>query len=151
MVCITSAYFFVGDFFTVTLTISNFSFDNSFKFTKLNFRVGFVIGPMLMSLGGLGWRYFPDDADFAPLERQAVIIGDKVVLHSDAARTSPEVIDAPPGSLAEVFQRSGRWAYVGFATKTRGWVPVESIEMIVPKDTPDPPKVRKTAADGSSA
>ena len=113
--------------------------------------VGFVIGPMLMSLGGLGWRYFPDDADFAPLERQAVIIGDKVVLHSDAARTSPEVIDAPPGSLAEVFQRSGRWAYVGFATKTRGWVPVESIEMIVPKDTPDPPKVRKTAADGSSA
>jgi tetratricopeptide (TPR) repeat protein len=113
--------------------------------------IGFVLGPLLISLGGLGWKYFPDDADFAPLARQAVIIGDKVVLHADAARTSPEVIDAPPGSLAEVIQRSGRWVYVGFATKTRGWVPAESIEMIIPQGTPEPPKARKAAADGSSA
>jgi tetratricopeptide (TPR) repeat protein len=113
--------------------------------------IGFVLGPLLISLGGLGWRYFPDDADFAPLAKQAVIVGDKVVLHSDAARTSPEVIDAPPGSLAEVIRRSGRWAYVGFATKTRGWVPVESIEMVIPEGAPEPPKVRKAAVDGSSA
>jgi tetratricopeptide (TPR) repeat protein len=112
--------------------------------------IGFVLGPLLMSLGALGWRYFPDDAAFASLERQAVVTADKVVLHSDAARTSPEVIDAPPGSLAEVLQRSGRWAYVAFATKTRGWVPVESIEMIIPEGTPEPPKLRKAAADGSS-
>lgn len=113
--------------------------------------VGFVLGPLLISMGGLGWKFFPDDAGFAPLERQAVIIGDKVVLHADAARTSPEVIDAPPGSLAEVIRVSGRWAYVAFATKTRGWVPVESIEMVIPKGTPVPPKARKAAADGSSA
>ncbi|QTN34132.1 BatD family protein [Akkermansiaceae bacterium] len=113
--------------------------------------VGFVLGPLMISLGGLGWRYFPDDAGFAPLAMQAVIVGEKVVLHADAARTSPEVIDAPAGSLAEVIRRSGRWAYVGFATKTRGWVPVESIEMIIPRTPPEPPKVRKTAADGSSA
>jgi hypothetical protein len=104
-----------------------------------------------MSLGGLGWRYFPDDADFAPLERQAVVVGEKVVLHTDAARTSPEVIDAPPGSVAEVIQLSGEWAYVGFATKTRGWVQIGSIEMVIPKNKPEAPKVKKSAADGSSA
>jgi tetratricopeptide (TPR) repeat protein len=112
---------------------------------------GFVLGPLLMSLGALGWRYFPDDADFAPLESQAVVVGEKVVLHTDAARTSPEVIDAPPGSVAEVIKRSGEWAYVGFATKTRGWVQVGSIEMVIPKSKPEPPKVNKSAADGSSA
>ncbi len=111
----------------------------------------FVVGPLLMSFGALGWKYYPDDADFAPLARQAVITGDKVVLHTDAARTSPEVIDAPPGSLAEVIQSSGRWAYVSFATKTRGWVPVESIEMIIPETKPGPPKANKIAADGSNA
>ncbi len=113
--------------------------------------IGFILGPLLISLGGLGWRYFPDDAAFAPLASQAVIVGEKVVLHTDAARTSPEVIDAPPGSLAEVIRLSGRWAYVGFATKTRGWVPVESIEMVMPRIKPEPPKVKKAAADGSSA
>ncbi len=113
--------------------------------------VGFIVGPLMMSVGALGWNYYPDDADFAPLAKQAVIVGEKVVLHSDAARTSPEIIDAPPGSLAEVLQRSGRWAYIGFATKTRGWVPVESIQMVVPKGKPEPPKLKKTTADGSSA
>lgn len=113
--------------------------------------VGFIIGPLMMSLGGLGLYHYPDDAQFAPLERQAVIVGEKVVLHTDAARTSPEVIDAPPGSLAEVIQKSGRWAYIGFATKTRGWIPVESLEMVIPSEKPDVPKVRKAASDGSSA
>ena len=113
--------------------------------------VGLVVGPLLMSLGALGWHYYPDDADFAPLARQAVIVGSDVILHTDAARTSPEVIDAPPGSLAEVLKRSGRWAYIGFATKTRGWVPANSIEMIIPDEKPEPPKVKKSEGDGSSA
>lgn len=112
---------------------------------------GFVLGPLMMSLGALGWRYFPDDAEFAPIERQAVVVGEKVVLHTDAARTSPEVIDAPPGSIAEVIRRSGDWAYVAFATKTRGWVLIDSIEMVIPVGKPQPPKVKKSAADGSSA
>ncbi|MGL4402074.1 MAG: hypothetical protein ACRCXD_19630, partial [Luteolibacter sp.] len=57
-----------------------------------------VLGPLLVSFGVLGWRYFPSDAEFAPLSRQAVIIAEKTTLHTDAARTAPEVIDAPPGS-----------------------------------------------------
>lgn len=113
--------------------------------------VGFVLGPMMMSLGALGWRYFPDDAEFAPIARQAVVVGEKVVLHTDAARTSPEVIDAPPGSVAEVIRRSGDWAYVAFATKTRGWVLIDAIEMVVPGGKPGPPKLKKAASDGSSA
>jgi hypothetical protein len=113
--------------------------------------VGFVLGPLMMSLGGVGWRYFPDDAGFAPIARQAVVVGEKVVLHTDAARTSPEVIDAPPGSVAEVIRRSGDWAYVAFATKTRGWVLIDAIEMVIPKGKPMPPKVKKAASDGSSA
>jgi len=110
-----------------------------------------VIGPLLVSAGILGWRYFPNDAEFAPIARQAVIIGEKVVLHTDAARTSPEVIDAPPGSLCEILRESGQWVYVAFATKTRGWVPVESIEKVAPEKTLSVPKFRKPKAGGKTA
>jgi hypothetical protein len=110
-----------------------------------------VVAPLLAACGGLGWRYFPNDAEFAPLGRQAVIVGDKAVLHADAARTSPSVIDAPPGSLCEVICESGRWAYVAFATKTRGWLPAEAIEKIVPATPAAPPAIRKPKADGKSA
>jgi tetratricopeptide (TPR) repeat protein len=110
-----------------------------------------VIGPLIASVGILGWRYFPNDAEFAPVARQAVIIAEKTVLHSDAARTSPEVIDAPPGSLCEIITQTGRWAYVAFATKTRGWVPMESIEKVQPTEPPAPPKFRKPKADGKTA
>ncbi|MFD2257213.1 hypothetical protein ACFSSA_11045 [Luteolibacter algae] len=113
--------------------------------------IAFVLGPLLMSLGSLGWRYYPDDAEFAAAERQAVVVRKGTALHTDASRTSTEVIDAPQGSLAEVIERSGRWVYIGFATKTRGWVPAESIEMVVPDSKPEAPKVRKSTADGSSA
>src|SRR5690606_1566725 len=80
---------------------------------------GLVTGPLILSCAALGWHYFPDDSEFAPLERQAVVVAQKAVLHADAAQTAPEVIDAPPGSLCEIIQSTGRWAYVGFATQTR--------------------------------
>ncbi len=110
-----------------------------------------VLAPLLVSVGALGWRYFPNDAEFAPLAKQAVIIAEKTALHTDAARTAPEVIDAPPGSLCEIITESGRWVYVAFATKTRGWVPVEAIEKVIPEKPPEPPKFRKPKADGKSA
>ncbi len=110
-----------------------------------------VIGPVLFSAGLLGWRYFPNDAEFAPLSRQAVIITENVSLHTDAARTAPEVIDAPPGSLCEVIRESERWVYVSFATKTRGWVLKEAIEMVQPATPPEPPKFNKLKGDGKSA
>ncbi len=113
--------------------------------------VALAIGPIAASVGILAWRYFPNDAEFATLERQAVIIEEKVVLHTDAARTAPEVIDAPPGSVCEIIFQSGRWAYVAFATKTRGWVPLESIEKIVPDKAPVTPQFHKTKADGKTA
>ncbi|HEX7261610.1 MAG TPA: tetratricopeptide repeat protein, partial [Luteolibacter sp.] len=110
-----------------------------------------VVGPVLIFAGALGWRYFPDDSEFAPVGKQAVIIAEKVALHTDAARTSPEVIDAPPGSLCEIIRESGHWAYVAFASKTRGWVPVEAIEKVIPANAPAPPKFRKPKADGKTA
>jgi hypothetical protein len=110
-----------------------------------------LLGPLLASIGGLGWHYYPDDSQFAPLARQAVIIGEKAALHTDAARTSPEVIDAPMGSLCEVIKRSGRWAYVGFATKTRGWIPVEMIEPVVPDSPPRSLNLRKPKANENDA
>ncbi|MDP3851562.1 MAG: tetratricopeptide repeat protein [Luteolibacter sp.] len=113
--------------------------------------IALVIAPLLTGGGALGWRYFPNDAEFSPLARQAVIIVENTVLHAEASRTSPEVIDAPPGSLCEVIRRSGRWAYVAFATKTRGWVPVEAIETVVPEGSPAPPEIRKAKADSKSA
>jgi tetratricopeptide (TPR) repeat protein len=111
---------------------------------------GLVVGPLLLSIGGLGWRYFPDDSQFAPLDRQAVVVYDGVALHADAARTAPEVIDAPPGSLCEIIRQTGQWSYVAFSNKVRGWVQTSSIETILPTSAPKPPDVRKPKADGSS-
>jgi hypothetical protein len=110
-----------------------------------------VLGPILASAGALGWYYFPKDGEFAPLQNQAVIIEEKVSVHADAARTAPEVIDAPPGSICQVIRQSGRWVYIAFATNTRGWVPIESIEKIIPDQAPTPPKFEKPKADGKSA
>jgi hypothetical protein len=108
--------------------------------------VTMVFAPLLVSIGLIGWHYFPDDSKFAPLAKQAVIIGEKVTLHVDAARTAPEVIDAPPGSLCEIIRESGSWSYVAFASKTRGWVPTESLEKIIPPAAPIAPK-----SDGKTA
>ncbi len=110
-----------------------------------------IVGPLLATTGALGWRYFPNDAEFAPIAKQAVIILEKTALHTDAARTAPEVIDAPAGSLCEIITRSGRWAYVSFATRTRGWIPVESIEKVIPDTAPTAPRFRKPKADEKTA
>lgn len=110
-----------------------------------------VFAPLLVSIGLIGWHFFPDDSKFAPLAKQAVIIGEKVTLHVDAARTAPEVIDAPPGSLCEIIRESGSWSYVAFASKTHGWVPTESLEKIIPPAAPIPPKFRKPKSDGKTA
>jgi tetratricopeptide (TPR) repeat protein len=110
-----------------------------------------VVGPLIVAAGMLGWRCYPNDAEFAPMAKQAVIVAEKVAIHTDAARTSPEVIDAPPGSLCEVISESGRWAYIAFASKTRGWVLRESLEKILPEKPPTAPKFGKPKADGKSA
>ena len=110
-----------------------------------------VFGPLAASVGALGWHYYPNDSVFAPIERQAVFVVPKAVLHADAARTAPEVIDAPQGSLCEILRVSGKWAYVSFASKTRGWVPVSSIEKIIPDQPPGVPKIAKPETDESNA
>lgn len=112
---------------------------------------GLLAAPLLAVAGGFGWRYFPDDAAFAPLSRQAVVVLEDVVVHADAARTSPEVIDAPPGSLCELIRESGRWSYISFANQTHGWVPTAAIERVVPTSAPKAPELRKPKADGKSA
>lgn len=113
--------------------------------------VGLVLGPVFLGIAAFGWRYYPDDARFAEVEKQAVIVGEGVMVYTDAARTSPEVIDAPPGSIAEVVKRSGEWVYIAFATETRGWVPEANLEMIIPKGAMKVPELRKAPTDGSSA
>lgn len=113
--------------------------------------IGLVAAPLVASLGALGWRYYPNDAEFAALDRQAVVITPETMLHTEAARTAPEVIEAPPGSLVEILQKSGKWAYVSFASGTRGWIPIEAFEKILPEGTPEPPELRKPRADSRSA
>jgi tetratricopeptide (TPR) repeat protein len=110
-----------------------------------------ILGPMIAASAGLGWRYFPNDSEFAPIAQQAVVTESDVIVFAEASRNSTEVIDAPPGSLCEVIRQSGRWAYISFASKTRGWVPAESITPIIPQSPPKPPTIRKPKADGKSA
>jgi len=113
--------------------------------------VGLVIAPLAAACAGLAWRYYPDDAEFAATERQAVVITAETQLHTEASRTAPEVIDAPPGSLLEILHIRGEWAYVAFASGTRGWIPLETIETIIPDGPPEPPALRKPRATGRSA
>ena len=113
--------------------------------------IAVILGPMIAASAALGWFYFPNDSEFAPIDRQAVVIHPDVIVFAEASRNSTEVIDAPPGSLCEVIRLSGRWAYISFATQTRGWVPTEMIEHIIPSTPPSPPTLRKPKADGKSA
>ena len=110
-----------------------------------------IISPFFAVSGGLGWRYFPGDAAFAPVEKQAVIVSHDSRLHSEASRNSSIVIETPPGSLCEVLYQSGEWSYVSFASQTRGWLPSSAIERITPKETPKVPKISKPVADETSA
>ncbi len=110
-----------------------------------------ILAPFLASAGALGWNYYPNDSVFAPASSQAVIIAPGTVLHSDAARTSPEVIDAPQGSLCEVLRISGKWAYISFASRTRGWVPVSSFEKLLPEGPLTVPKIAPPPVDDSNA
>ena len=102
----------------------------------------FVIAPLVGVCGALGWYYFPDDARFAPVREQVVVVADMATVRTDAARTAPKVIDAPAGSLCRVITTSGEWAYVAFTNESRGWVPRGDIERIVPDAKPAPPKLR---------
>lgn len=113
--------------------------------------VGLILGPMLAFCATFAWRAYPKDGEFAKDKLQAVIIHENATLHSEASRTSPEVIDAPPGSLCTILHQSGRWSYVGFATKTRGWIPNDMIEKVLPDSTPKAPEFRKPKANDKSA
>ena len=128
-------------------------FPATYRNSRLRVAAGglLVLALTIVLAGAIGLRSYPSDAEFAPLERQAVVVADHVALHTDAARTSPEVIDAPPGSLCEIVRESGRWAYVAFATKTRGWVPLEDIEKMIPQAPVKVPRFRKPKADGKTA
>ena len=110
-----------------------------------------IIGPLVAAGGFLGWHYYPNDAEFAPYAAQAVIVGEQVAVRSDASRTAPEVIDAPVGSLCEIIHVAGDWAYISFATQTRGWVPLSTLEKIIPAAPPTVPKIRKPLATERTA
>lgn len=113
--------------------------------------VACLTGPMVATIGALGWYYYPNDARFAPPECQAVVVNLDATVHTEASRNSSEVIDAPPGSLCEIVRRSGRWCYISFASKTRGWIPSSAIEPVIPSKPVTPPSIRKPIADESSA
>ncbi|MFC7336286.1 BatD family protein [Haloferula chungangensis] len=112
---------------------------------------GLIIAPIMALAGFCGWYYFPDDARFAPVAEQAVIVTDKATVRTDASRNAPIVIDAPAGSLCQVLTRTGNWTYVAFSNQTRGWVPTGEIELVIPQSPPAVPKLRESTDDGASA
>ncbi|MCW1925234.1 hypothetical protein OKA05_21925 [Luteolibacter arcticus] len=111
----------------------------------------FVTAPLIAVCGALGWHYYPDDARFAPLTEQAVVVADSATVRTDAARTAPTVIDAPAGSLCKLVSRSGDWAYVAFTNDSRGWVPLVDIRPLVPETNPEAPKPRSAKGGENNA
>lgn len=95
--------------------------------------------PLLALGSALARHYYPDDSIFAPYTEQAVVIADKTIIYSDASRTSGQVIEVPAGSLCRVIRRSDRWVYIAFASQTRGWVPDDRIEDLIPAAPPQVP------------
>lgn len=110
-----------------------------------------VTAPLISGSGFCGWYYFPDDARFAPLAEQGVVVVDRASVRTDAARNAPLVIEAPAGSLCRVLKRSGDWTYIAFTNDTRGWVSAEAISPILSEDTPDPPTFSNDPDSGRSA
>ncbi|MDB6080568.1 MAG: hypothetical protein JWO82_4315, partial [Akkermansiaceae bacterium] len=111
-------------------------------------------GPLVGALGGIGSHYYPDDARFAPLAEQMVVVSEQAVVRTDAARNSPQVITVPAGSLCRLVSRSGDWTYVEFASdaKSRGWVARTDVEPLIPTSPPEPPKVHPhTTLEGNNA
>jgi tetratricopeptide (TPR) repeat protein len=110
----------------------------------------FVAAPIIAACGVVGWHYYPDDAAFAPAKEQAVVVADRAIVRTDAARTAPKVIEAPAGSLCKLVTRSGEWAYVAFTNESRGWVPLVDIRPLVPETNPEAPKPRTTKGSGDN-
>lgn len=110
-----------------------------------------VTAPLIALAGLGGWFYYPDDARFAPVAEQAVIVSEKAEVRTDAARNATLVIEAPAGSLCRLLHKSGDWSYVAFSNDTRGWVPHSAIETIIPDEAPKVPEIRLAADEGSSA
>lgn len=110
-----------------------------------------VTGPLISAAGFTACHYYPDDARFAPVREQVVVVSDQATVRTDAARNAPKVIEAPAGSLCRLLNRSGDWAYVAFTNESRGWVPVSDIEPLIPDQEPSPPKLRPRAASENNA
>ncbi|MFM2171128.1 MAG: hypothetical protein RI957_1357 [Verrucomicrobiota bacterium] len=113
---------------------------------------GLMILPILALGGALAQYYYPDDSVFAPYREQAVVVAEKTIVYVDASRTSGQVIEAPAGSLCRVIRRSDRWVYIAFASQTRGWVPDDKIEALIPTTPPQVPNLSNpTEPKGPSA
>ncbi|WP_367873376.1 tetratricopeptide repeat protein [Luteolibacter sp. Populi] len=111
----------------------------------------FITAPLLAAAGLVAWHFYPDDARFAPLAEQVVVVSDMAVVRTDAARSAPKVIEAPAGSLCRMITKSGDWAYVAFTNDSRGWLPLSDIEHIIPEGQPAPPKLRPAQKSESNA
>ena len=112
--------------------------------------VTFITAPLIAAGAIVAWKYYPDDARFAPAKEQAVVVADNSAVRTDAARTAPKVIDAPAGSLCRKITQSGEWAYVAFANDSRGWIPLADIESLETTQ-PAPPKLRPAKGSESNA
>jgi hypothetical protein len=106
-----------------------------------------IITPLLSIACAVGKHYYPDDSQFAPYSDQAVIVIDKATIFADASRSAGQVIEAPGGSLCRIIQRSDRWIYIAFATQTRGWIPAEQIEPLVPNSPPTTPSFQPASQE----
>ncbi len=106
---------------------------------------GLLICPFVATGSALAQYYYPDDSIFAPYSEQAVVIADKTIVYADASRTSGQVIEVPSGSLCRIIRRSDRWVYISFASQTRGWVPDDKIELLVPTSPPQVPQFNAPA------
>lgn len=129
----------IGSLWVIAISILMFPATQRGSRLRIAALAGLMICPILALGGALAQYYYPDDSIFAPYSEQAVVIADKTTVFADASRTSGQVIEVPAGSLCRIIRRSDRWVYIAFASKTRGWVPDDRIEPLVPTSPPQVP------------
>ena len=97
---------------------------------------GFASGTLLTAAATACFLSYPDDAEFAPLDEQAIVTSSaRIEARTEASTAGNKVIDAPPGSRCRILAPRGPWTYVEFANLTRGWLPATSLTPLVPPAT----------------
>lgn len=99
-----------------------------------------VAAPTLALASWTALHFYPDDTGVAPPEELVVVTSpERIAARTEASHNGQLVIEVPPGSPGRLLAPRFGWSYVELANGTRGWIPSDALDTLVPSETPQPP------------